>query len=222
MFIRLVLMDIGVVPSSGLVQRVLLGSFSCSYTGACVHAFLRVLPPSLGFSLWKGFKLGIQFSLDMQLGGPWDSSPWSASHVMLWKSLLTLSASLLPDLELGNHPEKEHLQTPASGLLCLHYSSSCLANSSLWCELSDAPRKMIFVFCVTCMFVLIGKIGRKLPSLPWSSTSNFSLYQPFSFSFSFTSQRRKCPLFSKASPYLCDFSPYLSRMVKHLHSLPSY
>ena len=43
------------------VQIVLLGSFLCLYTGAWVHALLRVWPPDLGFSLWKGFKLGMQF-----------------------------------------------------------------------------------------------------------------------------------------------------------------
>lgn len=146
MFIRLVLTDIGVVPSSGLVQRVPLGSFSCLYTGACVHAFLRGLPPSLGFSLWKGFKLGIQFSLDMQLGGPWTPVPdplvmWCCENhslpsrplcCLIW-SWVTIQRKSIFRLQL---------RVSSASI----YPSSCLANSSLWCELSDAPRKMIFVF----------------------------------------------------------------------------
>ena len=53
-----------------------------------------------------------------------------------------------------------------------------------------------FYICVTSMFVLYGKTGRKLPGLPWSSTFNFSSLSDFFFFFtSSQKQALTCVIF---------------------------
>lgn len=114
-----------------------------------------------------------------------DPNPWPSSHIMLSKVLLSLSASLMPNLELANSPKRE-LHTlvlppvlpfpPVLGLLILHSWVNYLMPPERWflCFLQLSPH---------------WEDWYKLPSLPWPSTSNFSSLSTVRLFFSHLRER---------------------------------
>lgn len=130
----------------------LLGSFfSC---GAFLQGPISKIRVFLGHPTWLAL----------------DPNPWPSRHIMLSKVLLSLSASLLPNRELTNSPKRE-LHTlglppvlpfpPVLGLLILHSCINYLMPPERW-------------FLYFLQLSPHWEDWYKLPSLPWSSTSNFS------------------------------------------------
>lgn len=122
----------------------------------------------------------------------------------------------------------------------------CLIRSWLTCQskshfrLLGAPGMLILHFCVnslmpqkdnfyiSCSLYVCslwrGIVNYELSSLPFCSTYNFSplsaTFILYLFLFFYI-----LSLLSKASPYMCNlvsFSPYLSRIIRYLQSVPWY